>query len=120
MQLGEVILYVQNMQAQVEFYRDLLGLDVLHPADLTDYTMEHYVEFDTGACTLCLQAGGAGKQGEDAPRIVFHMEEVEAARDALLDMGVRLGELRSPYAGITTCDGTDPEGNPFSLERRLT
>ena len=119
MELREVILYVQDMASQVEFYRDVLGLDVLHPADLNDSTMEHTVAFDTGACSLCLQAGGAKDLGEDAPRIVFHMEEVEAARDALLDMGVRLGDLRSAGPGVTICDGTDPEGNPFSLERRL-
>ena len=118
MRLAEVILNVQDMQKQVEFYRDTFGLEVIMPLGLSDYSAESRVEFDTGDCTLCLRAGGDGQFGADAPRIVFDMEWIEAAHDALLDMGVDLGDLRSPSPGVTVCDGRDPEGNAFSLERK--
>ena len=118
MRLSEVVLRVQDMQKQVEFYGELLGLDVIAPAELSDYSGETWVELDTGACRLCLHAGGNRQYGTDAPRIVFEIEAIEAAHDALLDMGVDLDELRSPVPGVTVCDGRDPEGNAFSLERK--
>ena len=33
----EIILYVEDMNAQVSFYRDTLGLPVTYPAGLEDY-----------------------------------------------------------------------------------
>lgn len=29
-----------------------------------------------------------------------------------------VGDARSPAPGVTVCDGTDPEGNPFSIENK--
>ncbi|MDB4637269.1 VOC family protein [Planctomycetaceae bacterium] len=36
--LHELIIYVSDMQAQVEFYRDILGLKITYPAELNDYS----------------------------------------------------------------------------------
>lgn len=118
MRLSEVVLHVQDMQKQVQFYGEILGLDVIAPSGLSEYSGETWVELDTGACRLCLRAGGNRQYGADASRIVFEIDAIEAAHDALLDMGVDLGDLRSPTPGVTVCDGRDPEGNAFSLERK--
>jgi catechol 2,3-dioxygenase-like lactoylglutathione lyase family enzyme len=116
--LIEVILYVQNMDSQVCFYRDRLGLQVLYPQGLQDYSQEFWVTLESGACTLALHSGGAGKLGEDTPKIVFGVEEIETARQELLAGGVKLGEIRQAAPGVLACDGRDPEGNPFSIEMR--
>ena len=78
----------------------------------------YWVELETGACTLALQAGGQRGFGADAPKIVFGVTDVAALRDELLLKGVLMGEIRSPGAGIMVCDGIDPEGNQFSVESR--
>lgn len=114
--LIEVILYVQDTDAQVRFYRDRLGLKVLHPTGTTDYSSESWVTLDTGKCTLALHAGGKGRIGEDTPKIVFGVEEIETARQELLEGGVKIGEIRQAAPGVMVCDGRDPEGNPFSIE----
>lgn len=114
--LMEVILFVQDMARQVAFYRDVLGLKVTYPAGLEDYTGQSWVTFDTGACTLALHDGGRGRIGEDAPKIVFRVEDIHAARAELLARGVSLGEVRAAAPGVWVCDGVDPEGNRFSLE----
>lgn len=41
--LFQIILYVQNMDLMVRFYRDIIGLTVQSPAGLSDYSNE-YVE----------------------------------------------------------------------------
>jgi len=115
-ELMEVILYVQDMNAQVAFYRDRFGLEVTYPQGVRDFSQESWVMLATGQCTLVLHGGGRRRLGEDAPKIVFRVRDIEAARRELLDQGVALGEARSPAPGVLVCDGVDPEGNKFSIE----
>jgi catechol 2,3-dioxygenase-like lactoylglutathione lyase family enzyme len=118
--LMEVILYVQAMDSQVSFYRDVLGLRVTEPAGMRDLSQAYWVELETGACTLALHGGGQRRFGADAPKIVFRVRDVQAARAELLGQGVPMGEIRSPSPGVLVCDGLDPEGNRFSVESRST
>lgn len=113
--LHEVILYVDDMAKAVAFYRDALGLRVAYPM-CEDYSQEFWVVFETGACKLCLHGGGERRQGHDAPKIVFQVEEINAARAWLTARGVELSEVRTPSPGVFVCDGTDPFGNRFSIE----
>jgi CBS domain-containing protein len=116
--LVSVILYVQDMNLMVSFYRDKLGLEVEQPADLADYAQESWVVIGTGACKLALNSGGSGRLGEDAPMIVFGVPDIEAARSALLARGVTLEEVFDAGGGVKVVQGRDPEGNPISLEQR--
>ena len=116
--LIEVILYANDMQAQVEFYRDVIGLEVNFPDGISDYSQEHWVTFDTGQCLLALHSGGTRRIGEGLPKIVFGVEDLQAAREFLLQKGVKIGPVRTVGLNIAVCDGFDPEGNPFSIEAR--
>ncbi len=117
-ELMEVILYVQDMEAQVSFYRDVLDIPVKGAAAVQDFSELGWVELDTGSCTLALHAGGRGRFGTDAPKVVFRVSDVAASRASLLQGGVPMGDVRSPGPGIQVCDGRDPEGNRFSIESR--
>jgi catechol 2,3-dioxygenase-like lactoylglutathione lyase family enzyme len=114
--LIEVILYVRNMEMMVHFYRDVLGLKVTYPQNVSTFEKEHWVTFWTGACTLALHSGGQGRQGKDTPKIVFGVHDIEHARSYLCRREINMSEIRIPQPGIMVCDGMDPEGNPFSLE----
>lgn len=116
--LVEVVLYAREMQAQVEFYRDVMGLRVTYPEGVEDYRHENWVTFDTGGCVLALHSGGARRIGEGMPRIVFGVDDIQAAREYLQQKGVRLGIPRQAPSGQWICDGDDPEGNPLSIESR--
>jgi predicted enzyme related to lactoylglutathione lyase len=116
--LMENILYVQDMNAQVRFYRDTLGLNIKYPAGLEDYATEFWVELDTGPCALVLHGGGQRRLGADSPKFVFHAPDITTARATLVGRGVQLSEIRSPAPGVLVSDGVDPEGNHFSLEHR--
>ena len=117
-ELMEVILYVQDMGAQVSFYRDLLGLEVKEPRGEGEWSGAHWVELDTGSCTLALHAGGQRRLDEDAPKIAFRVSDVPGARQELARRGVPMGKVRSPAPGVQVSDGEDPEGNKFSIESR--
>ncbi|MEZ4657189.1 MAG: hypothetical protein R2911_06430 [Caldilineaceae bacterium] len=114
--LIEVILYVEDMNAQVAFYRDTLGLPVEYPAGLADYSGEFWVLLNAGACKLALHGGGGRRLGADTPKLVFGVDDIEQARQTLQARHVALSEVRSPAPGVSVCDGADPEGNPFSIE----
>lgn len=114
--LLKAILYVQDMDAQVRFYRDVLGLTIKFPHGLNSYKDEFWVEFDTGPCSLVLHGGGQRRLGEDTPKLAFEVADIEQARAALVQRGARLGGVREPAPDVKVVDGVDPEGHPFSLD----
>lgn len=114
--LVEIILYVADMQAQVEFYRDVLGLRLAHPAGLTDYSDQHWVVFETGACKLALHSGGQAQAAAGLPKLVFAIADIVSARAELAARGLTLDEIFSPAPGIQVANGRDPERNPLSIE----
>lgn len=116
----EIILYAEDMDSQVSFYRDTLGLPLSYPQDLEDYSGQMWVTFDTGTCTLALHGGGRRDFGVDAPKFVFEVGDIQKTHQNLLDRGVLLGDIRTAAPGVLVCDGEDPEGNKFSIESRKT
>ncbi len=116
-ELMEVIVHVKDMNSQVSFYRDTLGLRVSYPAGLQDYSKEGWVTLETGRCVLALHDGGRTRLSESpSHRIVFRTQDIQAARNQLLRKGVHAGEIRSPAPGVQVFDARDPEGNVFSIE----
>ena len=115
-EIMEIILYVEDMNQQVSFYRDKMGFKVVNPRESAEYGKEFWVELDTGSCSLALHAGGKGRFGADAPKFVFRVKDILAARQHLLNQQVEMGEIRSAATGVWVCDGADPEGNNFSIE----
>jgi hypothetical protein len=88
-ELMEVILYAEDMGAQVAFYRNTLGLAVKAPRDVHGYGELFWVELATGSCTLALHAGSQGRLGMDSPKIVFRVSDVPVVQSQLLAEGVR-------------------------------
>jgi predicted enzyme related to lactoylglutathione lyase len=115
-EIMEVILYVEDMDSQVSFYRDKLGLQVKFPEEAANYGEEFRVELDSGPCILALHTGGKRRFGADAPKIVFRVGDILAARQELTGQEVEMGEIRSAAPGVWVSDGIDPEGNKFSIE----
>ena len=116
MTLGEIILFVDDMAAQVRFYRDIMGLPVECPIQ-DDYSAEHWVTFKTGTCKLALHSGGRqSPKNCQAVKFVLMVDKLDEVRRRLTQKGVALSDVRSPAPGVLVCDGFDPEGNPFSLE----
>jgi hypothetical protein len=109
----EIILYVQDMNSQVAFCRDMVGIRVTYPEGVTDFSREMWVTLGTGACTLVLHGGGKRRLGEDAPKIVFRVADIEAVRRDLVNRGVGLGEARSPARGCGCATGPTRRGTSF-------
>lgn len=118
--MSEVVLHAREMSTLVAFYRDRLGLRVVEPEIPHEADHAFWVRFDTGACQLTLHSGGMGSVGEDPPKIVFAVTNIDSVREQLIAIGVEIGPIRSPALGVHIADFADPEGNRLALESRDT
>ncbi|HNQ15899.1 MAG TPA: VOC family protein [Pyrinomonadaceae bacterium] len=118
--LSRVILFVDDMAAMKSFYVDILGLRELPGGDVV------FVSLDSGGAQLSLHqipseyadpnAGGAPRE-DSYTKFVFHSDDVEGDREALVAKGVRMREINR-WGAIELCDGIDPEGNIFQISNR--
>ena len=114
----ELILYVRNMNAEVRFYRDVLGFPIRYPKGLEDYSEEMWVEFSVGEVILALH-GGADSQPQDDHEIVFMVENIAQARKVIIEAGIEMGEIRELEDGSPISEGKDPDGHRFSIRSEI-
>ena len=110
----EIILYVQDMNSEVCFYRDVLGLTLNYPQGLKDYADEMWVTFDLGKTTLALH-GGSDEAPDTLHELVFRVENVARAREMIIAAGTQMGEIRELEDGSPIAEGRDPAGHRFSV-----
>jgi lactoylglutathione lyase len=115
-----VILYVNDFDKTMKFYKDILGLTV---------KMQHdtYVEFDTGATTLSINTRESVKEiiGLEMPsssiasqtfELGFVVEDVVATIEMLrgLDVPIYKDPVTKPW-GQTVAYVTDPDGHYIEI-----
>jgi len=110
----EIILFVQDMNSEVRFYRDVLGLPLAYPQGLKDYSDEMWVEFDLGETTLAIH-GGAEDTPDTLHELVFYVENVARAREMIIAAGTQMDEIRELEDGSPTAEGRDPAGHRFAI-----
>ena len=115
--LTKTILYVQDMNKQVNFYHNVLGLEIDSPSDsnVDNFNNHIWVEFVTGECSLVLHASGDKELGKDRPKLAFSVDDIESAYKTLTARGLKLSEISDRLHNVKVADGFDPEGNPFSI-----
>jgi catechol 2,3-dioxygenase-like lactoylglutathione lyase family enzyme len=111
-ELSEIVLHVDDLPAQLAFYRDFLGL----PVKSMPQGSPARAELNAGSCALVLDAGLTPGPSAARTRFVFRVADLNAARRDLQARGVRLGPIYEPAPDWQACDGKDPEGNLFSLQ----
>jgi len=109
------IIYVKDMAKMVAFYRDVMGLTLNYP-HVDDYSGQFWVEFQAGAITIALHAGGTGEASKGAPKIVFAVDDIEAEHKRLTDAGVKMTDIANVAPQVFSADGWDSEGNYFSID----
>ena len=110
----QIILYVKNMAEEVRFYRDVLGLAIIYPDGLADYSDQMWVEFEVGDATLALH-GGAHEDPQEDHEIVFKVDDIHRARERIIKAGIRMGEIRPLEDGAPISEGKDPDGHRFAI-----
>ena len=110
-----VILFTHKYQECVDFYGNVLGLEILH---LIDRAGEHLTTFSLGDAYLMVEMNGVSSVGvktkEKCPiKFRFNVPNVEATCNELQSKGVTVRVIRNTW-GITA-EFSDPDGNPCAL-----
>ena len=111
MQIGIVMLGARDMAASIAFYRDRIGLAVKGQ-------IESFAFLDAGPVTLCLSGALAKASGNiaGATEIVFTVESVRSAYNALRDKGIVFSiEPRIVSGPNWAANFTDPDGHKLSI-----
>ncbi|MBN8816778.1 MAG: VOC family protein [Sphingomonas sp.] len=112
--MRRVIIFTHNFAAMRDFYSDMFGLDVVEEDD-------GWADLSAGDCNIAIHAAGSGvKIGldfEGPHKIVFHADDVHAARADLISRGARMGPVKV-FGGLHLCDGSDPDENRFQISNR--
>ena len=103
-----IVLFTRNMPKMVAFYRDVLGLKLRKDE-------KGWKEFDAHGCVIALHNGSS--VGKRPPKIGFWTEDIASARQELIGRGAKMSKVMAG-AGLTRCEGKDPDGNPFSISDR--
>jgi predicted enzyme related to lactoylglutathione lyase len=114
--LFQVILNVMSMEDQVVFYRDVLGLKIIYPAQIKNISTENFVRFETGGANLVLHLGRESGNAGQEPRLSFKVTDLTSSRDFLISKRIIVGPIRNPAPNVFVIDCKDPEGNTFHLE----
>ena len=113
-----IILFAEDYEALVAFYRDRVGLPELFALDNAH---SHLTCLDMGGSYLMIETGGwankIGKGMAESPIwLRFNVEDVERAAAELSDRGIVVAIRREVWG--TLADFLDPDGNRCSLRDR--
>src|SRR5204862_8083772 len=118
--LSYVIVYVEDLDRSIDFYRDRVGLEL-------KFVDAGYAEFATGATRFALYERRRADWLLDSPaqpgpaaEIVFVVDDVDAEARRLADDGVQLlsGPADRPW-GHRTVHVADPDGFVVELAQEI-
>jgi predicted enzyme related to lactoylglutathione lyase len=117
-QLSQIILFVHDTARVMAFYAQL-GLVVVDGDATTGFVR---LRDPTGGAVLALHYTRAigpptGPRVDTAMKPCFQVEDIDAARAALIAIGATMRDVHR-FEAIAFCDGIDPEGNVFQLTTR--
>lgn len=116
-QVGIVTLRVDNWKAQLEFYRDKVGLKPRMMDEAHEYAM-----FDTGAVRFALEGPNfpafAKAKGHSPLMVNFTTEDIHAAMQDLKFKGVKVLTDIKKGPGYDFIAFADPEGNEHIVFQR--
>jgi len=107
MQLTYVMVFVDDMDAGVSFYRDTLGLPLR-------FASPGWSEFDTGSTTLALHPSSK-ENPAGMIRLGFQTSDMAACRTRLAERGVTLTREPVQEHGMLLAEFTGPAGMRYSL-----
>ena len=121
MQLSQLILFVHDAQRMQAFYARL-GLVIVDGDAASGFLR---LADPSGGAVLALHATKAigapatppVARSDSALKPCFHVDDLEAARAALVAAGARMRDVHR-FEDVAFCDGLDPEGNIFQITTR--
>ena len=112
--ISAVTLRASNMKASVQFYRDVLGMELLYGGETAEYSSLRAK--DTNSAILNLEHG---KPGDGWGRLIFHVADVDALWRRLNELGFEPEKPQNASWGERYFHMLDPDGHELSFARPL-
>src|SRR5437899_5955918 len=112
--ISAVTFRVANMKASVQFYRDVLGMEVLYGGEGAFFSSLRAGEAESAILNL--------EQGEPVNgwgRLIFHVADVDALWRRFNDLGFGAEKPRNASWGERYFHMLDPDGHELSFARTL-
>jgi predicted enzyme related to lactoylglutathione lyase len=118
MKLELVPIPVSDVDRSIAFYVDLLGFEKdvdVRPAEGVRIVQ---VTPEGSACSVGFGTGLEVYAGEPGTARGLHLvvEDVDAARDELVRLGIEVGDVHDFGGGVRGAGFADPDGNTFELQ----
>lgn len=116
--VASAILYVSDQAAALEFYRDVLGFDVVMDAEMDEASRWLEVKPSGAQTSIVLaSAEGFGRRAGDGAFLTFAADDVAATVEQLRARGARTSDvIREPWGTYATVDA--PDGHKLQFNER--
>ncbi|GAA1486342.1 VOC family protein [Brachybacterium fresconis] len=116
--VASAILYVSDQAAALEFYRDVLGFDVVMDAEMDEASRWLEVKPSGAQTSIVLaSAEGFGRRPGDGAFLTFAADDVAATVEQLRARGARTSDvIREPWGTYATVDA--PDGHKLQFNER--
>lgn len=116
--VASAILYVSDQAAALEFYRDVLGFDVVMDAEMDEASRWLEVKPSGAQTSIVLaSAEGFGRRPGDGAFLTFAADDVAATVEQLRARGAETSEvIREPWGTYATVDA--PDGHKLQFNER--
>jgi lactoylglutathione lyase len=111
--LGNVNLYVRDIERARHFYTNILGLLENQQRSFPPT----FILLDSGSCTITLQdssAPGAVFGKSDSVELGFAVDDIEAVRERLKTQGIAVSDIQQMGWG-GGFDAVDPDGHRLTI-----
>lgn len=112
--ISAVTFRVRDMRASVQFYRDVLGMELLYGGEASGFSSLR--PRDRQSAILNLEEGEWVTQWG---RLIFHVSDVDAFWSYLCEKGFRPDRLRNASWGERYFHISDPDGHELSFAQPL-
>ena len=110
--ISAVTFRVSNMQASVQFYRDVLGMEMLYGGERSSFS-----SLRAGNADSAILNSELGEAATRWGRLIFYVADVDGAWKHLTDRGFRPERPRDAPWGERYFHMRDPDGHELSFAR---
>lgn len=116
--IASAVFYVSDQDASIEFYRDVLGFDVVVDADMGGGSRWVEVKPEGAQTSVVLSSADAfGKKPGDGAFLTFAADDVEATVAELRSRGATVSDVvREPWGTYATVEA--PDGHSLMFNER--